>query len=343
MDLILGPDQAKDIDRYLAQLGGDSFVVASHFLDRAETPFHRVGDFISDSSVKAFVTIMKGCDHVCSYCIVPSVRGHEVSRDPDDIVREINLLAQRGTKEVMLLGQNVNSYGKGLAPHLSFADLVRRLQAATNMSRLRFTSPHPTNLSSALVECYRHAQSLCPHIHLPVQSGSTSMLKKMRRSYTRDVYLRKIAELKMARPDVGVTTDIIVGFPGETEEDFAETMSLLDEVRYDGVYAFAYSPRPGTEAAQWPDDVPHEVKEERLQILLARQKEISYQKNLDRVGQLEAVLVEGPSRQGGGQLTGRTPHNRIVNFYGDSKNIGAIMKIKITQAQAYSLTGEVPR
>src|SRR3989338_8604765 len=161
-------------------------------------------------------------------------------------------------------------------------------------------SPHPTNLSSALVECYRHAQSLCPHIHLPVQSGSTSMLKKMRRSYTRDVYLRKIAELKMARPDVGVTTDIIVGFPGETEEDFAETMSLLDEVRYDGVYAFAYSPRPGTEAAQWPDDVPHEVKEERLQILLARQKEISYQKNLDRVGQLEAVLVEGPSRQGGG-------------------------------------------
>lgn len=341
VDLVVGPDHIKDIDKYISELTDDSYVVASHFLDKAADQFPMVGDFIPESSVKAYVTIMKGCNHVCSYCIVPSVRGPEVSRDPEAIIKEINLLVEKGIKEVMLLGQNVNSYGRNFGSTIDFTDLVDRIDKETPVQRLRFASPHPTNLSQNLIELYSTSRSLCPHIHLPLQSGSSEVLKKMRRSYTREVYRKKIDQLRKVRPDVTVTSDIIVGFPGETDAHFEETLAYLKEIQFDNVYAFSYSPRPGTEAAQFHDDVPDTVKEERLQILFNLQRDIAYQKNLTRVGCTEEVLVEGESRKGKGQLTGRTPHNRIVNFYGDPQNRGVIMNVKIKKAHPYSLSGEI--
>jgi tRNA-2-methylthio-N6-dimethylallyladenosine synthase len=345
IDLVLGPDHIKDIDRHVSLLSEDSYVIASHFLDREAEQFPQVGDFISQSSVKAYVTIMKGCDHVCSYCIVPSVRGKEVSRDPDEIVKEVKNLATQGVKEVMLLGQNVNSYGRALmdssASKTDFATLLQRLDEEADIERIRFMSPHPTNLSKELVEQYRTNRSLCPYIHLPVQSGSTAVLKKMRRSYTREVYLKKVEELRAACPDVALTTDVIVGFPEETETQFQESLSLIEEVQFDNIYAFTYSPRPGTEAAAFADDVSPEDKERRHQTLIDRQRDYSLRNYQKRVGVVEDVLVEKLSKKGDGQLTGRTPHNRILNFYSDPDCIGAIIKVRVTEAQPYSLKGEV--
>ena len=340
VDLVIGTDHIKAIDQHVNQLSADRFVVASQFLEDEDSPFPLVGDFVSQSPIKASITIMKGCNHVCSYCIVPSVRGGEVSRDLQEIIQEVQMMVERGVKEVTLLGQNVNSYGRGLKPKIDFAALIQQLSEETDIQRIRFMSPHPTNLSESLIKQYQTNSKLCPHIHLPLQSGSTSVLKKMRRSYTRDVYLRKVSNLREACPDIAMTTDVIVGFPGETEKQFQETLSLIREANFDGGYTFAYSPRAGTEAATWEDDIPSFVKEKRLQTVLALFQEVCLHSYQSRVGGVEKVLIEGESKRGEGQLMGRTLHNRIVNFYSDPKNMGAIMKLKIIKAHANSLTGE---
>lgn len=341
VDMVLGPDHVAALPELAKK--------AEHGRGRfSRIDFSDISDYefpsqilTGEKQVKGYVTIMKGCDNACSFCIVPFTRGAEVSREPGEIIDEINRLSEQGVREVMLLGQNVNSYGKGLKGKTAFPRLLRLIDEGTSIERLRFTSPHPKDLSPALVEEYAQNAKLCPHIHLPVQSGSTRVLKRMRRSYTREVYLRKADSLRRAVPEVAITTDIIVGFPGETEEDFAETLSLVREVGFEASYYFAYSPRPGTEAAGFLDDVTETEKKERLDRLKAVQDEISLAKNSGRVGLFESVLVEGCSLEGRGQLTGRTLQGRIVNFDGEPEKVGAILDVEITGASAYSLKGRI--
>lgn len=340
VDMVLGPDHIASLPELARRSeGGAGRFSKIDFSDLSDYEFPSQ-ILTGRKQVKGYVTIMKGCDNACSFCIVPFTRGAEVSRSASEIVDEINRLSAEGVREVMLLGQNVNSYGKGLTPRTSFARLLRRIDEETSIERLRFTSPHPKDLSPALVEEYARSRKLCPHIHLPVQSGSNRILKRMRRSYTRETYLRRVDALRRTAPDVAITTDIIVGFPGETDADFQETLSLVGEVGYDASYSFAYSPRPGTEAAGFPDDVPPGVKRERAARLQDLQAELSLSKNRSRIGRVEEVLAEGPSLDGCGQLTGRTPHGRIVNFDGGPEIAGVILKIEITGASAYSLKGE---
>jgi tRNA-2-methylthio-N6-dimethylallyladenosine synthase len=291
-------------------------------------------------SPKAYMTIMKGCDNACSFCIVPFTRGAEVSRPIDDVLQEIRHLQEEGVREIMLLGQNVNSYGKG-QKGLTFPHLLRRIDEETQIDRIRFTSPHPKDLSKELIEEYGKNSKLCPHMHLPLQSGSDRMLKRMRRSYTRNVYLRKVDALRKVLPEVAITTDIIVGFPGETEEDFSQTLSLVQDVGFDAGYSFIYSPRPKTEAANFADDVPPAQKKERFDRLQEILSRVALSKNQSWIGRTVPVLVEGASQDGEGQLMGRDPHGKIVNFLGDREWTGAILDVEVTQATAFSLRGRL--
>ena len=339
IDLIFGPDQIYQLPRLLAlrEEKGEPVVATDlindpehyHFLD--SVPATRL------KSSSAFVTIMKGCNSQCSYCIVPQVRGAEVCRDPQEIAREVETLASKGFREVTLLGQNVNSYQMA---GTTFAQLLRRIADATGIERIRFMSPHPKDVKQDLVDAYADNPKLCAHIHLPLQSGSDAVLRRMRRAYNRRQYLEKVAALRKARPDIAMTTDIIVGFPGETEGHFLETLSLMEEVRFDNVYAFKYSVRPDTEAAGFGDDVTLAEKEARLQRLFRLQTLISKEKNQKLVGTRHKVLVEGTDRLNRGLMMGYTECRRIVNFAGDEGLIGAIVEVQITQAFANSLSGE---
>lgn len=341
VDMVLGPDHLAALPELAKKSeAGQGRFARIDFSDLSDYEFPSA-IVTNQRQVKGYVTIMKGCDNACSFCIVPFTRGAEVSRSPVEIVDEVNRLNAQGVREVMLLGQNVNSYGKGFKDGMNFPKLLRLIDEETSIDRLRFTSPHPKDLSPALVEEYARSEKLCPHIHLPVQSGSTRLLKRMRRSYTREVYLRKVESLRRAVPDVAISTDMIVGFPGETEEDFEQTLSLVGEVGYDALYPFVYSPRPNTEAANFADDVSEETKKERFVRLEALQKRMSLAKNESRVGCVEEVLAEGVSLEGRGQLTGRTPHGRIVNFDGGPERAGDILNVEITGATAYSLKGRV--
>ncbi len=343
VDIALGPDHVDSLPALVKQVSTSTQekILLTDFKDISDYEFP-TPIFVPEASqrqAKAYVTIMKGCDNRCSFCIVPFVRGDEVSRTPESILEEIHRLEEQGVREVMLLGQNVNSYGKGLAPSKNFAQLLRLIDEKTSLARIRYISPHPKDLSQDLIEEYKVNEKLCPQIHLPVQSGSSRILKKMRRSYTRGVYLRKVEQLRMAVPEVAMTTDIIVGFPGETEEDFEDTLSLVREVAFDASYSFTFSPRPQTEAFSFPNDVPEEVKKERLGRLQKIQEDISQKKNDLTIGRVESVLVESPSLEASGQVMGRTPQGRIVNFNGDVSWVGDILNVKITWASAYSLKG----
>ncbi len=341
VDVVLNPDHIAS----LPDLALKSEEEGGRF---AKIDFTDISDYefptpiLPSSAAKAYVTIMKGCDNTCSFCIVPFTRGGEVSRASGDIIDEIHRLEKQGVREVMLLGQNVNSYGKGLPEKTTFAGLLRRIDEETTIDRIRYTSPHPKDLSRELIAEYGRNGKLCPHIHLPVQSGSDPVLKRMRRSYTRAVYLRKVEALRRTLPDVAITTDLIVGFPGETEADFEQTLSLISEVGYDASYSFSYSPRPKTEAAGFIDDVPDEEKKERLRKVQELQEKISLGKNRERIGRIEEVLVEGPSLEGRDQSMGRTPHGRIVNFNSGGNPAGAILKVEVTDASPYSLKGRIP-
>ncbi len=344
IDILLGPDHVAELPRHVQAVREKRVpVTVTDFTDISDYEFPAPPVAASGERVPAtaYVTIMKGCDNACSFCIVPFVRGAEVSRPAGDILDEVNRLCEQGVREVTLLGQNVNSYGRGFGHGDGFPGLLRRMGAETGIRRIRFTSPHPKDLSTGLIEEYRINDRLCPHIHLPVQSGSNRVLKRMRRSYTRQVFMRKVEALRKVSPDIGLTTDIIVGFPGETDADFEETLSLVREAGFDASYSFAYSQRPLTEAAGFVDDVTPTLKKERLYRLQELQAEISLARYRARIGCCEEVLVEGPSKEGGSQRTGRTRHGRIVNFDGDGCEAGDILSVEITGASSYSLTGKV--
>ena len=287
-----------------------------------------------------FVTIMQGCDNFCSYCIVPYVRGREVSRRSADILRELRGLADNGVKEVTLLGQNVNSYGLQNPDEPDFAALLRLVAAIPGIARIRFTTSHPKDISPRLIECFAELPELCSHIHLPAQAGSDAVLKRMNRGYTRREYLAKIEALRTVRPDLQITGDMIVGFPGESEADFQETLSLMDEVGYTDLFSFKYSVRPGTSAAAYPDDVAADVKRERLDRLQGAQRKMTLERNRSFVGSVQNVLIEGVSKRGD-QLFGRTSGNRVVNFPGDPGLIGRLEDVVITRAFQNSLLGEI--
>jgi tRNA-2-methylthio-N6-dimethylallyladenosine synthase len=293
------------------------------------------------TKVKSYVTIMQGCDHFCSFCIVPYVRGRERSRASQEIIDEVKYLAERGMKEVCLLGQNVNGYGKGLEGEFDFPELLQRIDEINGIERIRFTTSHPKDLSEDLVGAFSKLPKLCEHIHLPFQSGSNKILKAMHRGYTRESYLEKIDRLKKLSPSIAITADAIVGFPGEEEKDFEETLNLMEKVRFDDLFSFKYSPRKWTRAAQFQDQVEEKVKQDRLFLLQKIQREITLEKNQALEGPVEEILVEGQSKQSDQDVTGRTRTNKIVNFKGDLSLVGMLVPVQITKAYPHSLRGEI--
>jgi len=298
----------------------------------ATLPMHRERRF------QAWIQISMGCNSVCSYCIVPAVRGREVSRRPGEILAEIESLAASGVREVTLLGQNVNSYGRDLGT--DFAQLLHAVDAVDGIERIRFTSPHPKDFRRPVIEAMAECGAVCEHAHLPLQSGSTRILKAMRRTYSRERYLRLVGEMRAAIPDLALTTDLIVGFPGETEDDFRETLEMVEEVGYDGAFTFVYSPRAGTEAAAMPAQVPDEVKRERIERLVEVVQRVAAARNAERVGRSEEVLVEGASRTDPTLLRGRTRRNTTVNFTGDAEP-GDLIEVLVESATSTTLRGRV--
>ena len=289
------------------------------------------------SKYSAFINIMYGCNNFCSYCIVPYVRGRERSRDPEMVLEEAKRLLDAGVQEITLLGQNVNSYmGGGSA----FAELLYRLDRL-GIPRIRFMTSHPKDLSEELIAAYAEIKSLMPHLHLPVQSGNNEILRRMNRRYTRERYLELVEKLRKARPDIGLTTDIIVGFPGETEEQFLDTLSLVEEVRFDSAFTFIFSPRKGTRAAEMPDDTPYALKSERIQLLIDRQQAISREILLEQVGKVETVLVESVSARDAQSVGGKTPRSHMVNFPGNAEWIGRFMPVEIVSAGKNTLRGKI--
>lgn len=293
-----------------------------------------------ESDVKAFVTIMYGCNNFCTYCIVPYVRGRERSRKPEDVEKEIEELISKGYKEITLLGQNVNSYGKDLEPKLTFAKLLRRINKIDGIERIKFMTSHPKDLTVDVIEAIAECDKLCEYIHLPVQSGSTNLLKKMNRNYTKEQYLDLIRKIKEAIPNVAISTDLIVGFPGETEEDFEETLSLAREVQFDLAFTFIYSRRKGTPADEMEDQVDDAVKHDRFNRLVAVTNACAAEKNKEYEGRIVDVLVEGLSKNNETKIMGRTRTGKLVNFTGDKESIGKIVNVKITKANSFSLIGE---
>jgi tRNA-2-methylthio-N6-dimethylallyladenosine synthase len=289
---------------------------------------------------QAWVQVSMGCNSNCSYCIVPSVRGREQSRRPGDIVAEVAGLAADGVREVTLLGQNVNSWGRDLLPDVrtEFGELLRAIDAVDGIERIRFTSPHPKDFREPVIAAMGQCESVCEHVHLPLQSGSSRILKSMRRTYDRDRYLRLVERLRAGIPDLAITTDLIAGFPGESEADFSETLEVVDEVGYDGAFTFVYSPRRGTEAAAMPDQVPEEVKRERVERLIELVQRRALDRNRARIGRVEEVLVEGPSRTDQALLRGRTRRNTTVNFAGRGVS-GELVGVRIEDATSTTLRG----
>ena len=288
---------------------------------------------------KSGVNIMYGCNNFCTYCIVPYVRGREVSRTPEEILAEVRRLSDDGVIEVMLLGQNVNSYGKTLEKPMSFAELLLKVAEVPGIERVRFMTSHPKDLSDELIRAMASNPKICPHLHLPVQSGSSRLLKRMNRHYDREHYMELVRKLRETIPDISLTTDIIVGFPGETEEDYEETLSLVREIGYDSAFTFIYSKRTGTPAASYPDQVPDEVAHARLSGLLSVVKERAEERCARFTGQIADVLVEETNREKG-LVTGRTPHNIVVHLPGDASMIGKIIPVKLTKCLGFYYIGE---
>ena len=292
---------------------------------------------------KSFVNIMFGCNNFCAYCIVPYTRGREKSRCPEDILREVRGLVTDGVREVTLLGQNVNSY-KGAdrdGRQWDFTDLIYALNDIKGLERIRFMTSHPKDLSDKLIEAFARCDKLCHYIHLPVQAGSSAVLKRMNRKYSREQYLELVRKLRRAVPDIAISTDVIVGFPGETEEDFQQTLTLAEEVRYDSAFTFLYSPRPGTPAAEYENQIPEHVKHERFNRLLETMNRISAEKNAAYVGRTCRVLVDGPDKKMSGMLNGRTEAFKLVDFEGPEELTGQMVDVEITGSNTFSLRGKL--
>ena len=339
VDIIIGTFNAHKIMEYIntVKVSGKSII---EIPDKDEgitegVPIER------QSSIKAFVTITYGCNNFCTYCIVPYVRGRERSRTPENIENEIKCLIKNGFKEITLLGQNVNSYGKDLMPPVSFADLLKRINNIDGLERIRFMTPHPKDLSDDVIEAVASLDKVCEHIHLPVQSGSSRILKLMNRHYTREEYLKCIKKIRKRIPEAAITTDIIVGFPGETEEDFEDTLSLVKEAQYDSVFTFIYSKRNGTPAEKMEEQIEEDVKHERFNRLTDAINEISAKKNKEYEGKIVEVLAEDVSKNNKDKLMGRTRKGTLVNFTGDLKDIGKLVNVEITKAHSFSLNGKM--
>jgi tRNA-2-methylthio-N6-dimethylallyladenosine synthase len=291
------------------------------------------------SNISAWITIMYGCNNFCTYCIVPYVRGRERSRKPKDIIEEAKDLAFQGYKEITLLGQNVNSYGKDLDGKYLFSDLLKDINDIDNIERIRFVTSHPKDLSLDLIEAMAECEKVCEHLHLPIQSGSNRILRQMNRHYTRENYLELVRKIRQAIPDIALTTDIIVGFPGESSEDFQDTLDIIEKIRYDSAFTFLYSSRKGTPAATIVNQVDQDVKKQRLNILMELQTRISNEKNQKYLNQTVEVLVEGTSKNNPKVLSGRTRTNKLVHFEGSQKYIGKLVKVKISRSKAWTLEG----
>ena len=334
VDVAFGPGQVHKLAEFLTS---DSLTAQGFFEFEGFTghlPAKRERDY------QGWVQISVGCNCVCSYCIVPSTRGREVSRSPAELVDEVQRLAGDGVVEVTLLGQNVNSYGRDLPRdhRLTFAELLTQIDAIDGIERIRYTSPHPKDMREDVIRAHAELPSLCEHIHLPLQSGSSPVLKRMRRTYTRERYLDRVALIREHVPDCSLTTDIIVGFPGETEEDFAQTLEVAEEVGYDGAFTFVYSPRRGTDAATLADQIPHELKVERVERLVAVVQRRAAERAQRFVGRSLEVLVEGPSRTDPTRLRGRSRHNKVVNFSG-AAGAGELVEVEVTGATSQTLSG----
>lgn len=303
-----------------------------------DTSHWEVSPHLPAGAVSAMVTIMQGCDNFCAYCIVPYVRGREISRPSKEILEEVRRLADRGVVEVILLGQNVNSYGRKEG-EIPFPELVRRIARVPGIARTRFLTSHPRDLGPETIGLFGEIDTLCPHLHLPLQSGSDRVLSAMGRGYTRAEYLEKVDALRKTRPGIAFSSDFIVGFPGETESDFEETLSVMEEVRYDSAFSFKFSPRPGTRAASLPDTVSPEAAGRRLRRLQALQEEHTRERLASCVGREMEVLAEGTSARDAGKLCGRTPCYKVVNFSPENGRTGPWRKVTIRSAGAHSLSG----
>ena len=337
VDVVAGPDAYRDLPRLVreAEAGGKGVNV---LLSSEETYAEIAPVRLDKNGVSAFVSIMRGCNNFCSYCVVPYTRGRERSRDPETILAEVRTLFDDGYREVTLLGQNVNSYRAG---EVDFPELVRRTALVSPLLRVRFATSHPKDMSDRLLEVMASMPNVCRSIHLPAQSGSTSMLGRMNRKYTREWYLERVAAIRRYLPDCAVTTDLIAGFSGETDEEHRDTLSLMREVGYDFAFMFKYSERPGTFASKHlPDDVPDDVKSRRLQEIIALQNELGRQSYLRDVGKEFEVLVEGVSKRDAGQLSGRTSQNKVVVFDRGSHSIGDYVRVRITGCTSATLFGE---
>ena len=339
VNIVFGTHNAYKFPEYLNRVRTEGVQIKEIF--NKETDIVEGLPIDRESSVKAFVTIMYGCNNFCTYCIVPYVRGRERSRKPEDILKEIRELVAQGYKEITLLGQNVNSYGKGLEEDVDFAKLLRMINEIEGLERVRFMTSHPKDLTLDVIMAIKECDKLCEQIHLPVQSGSNSILKKMNRHYTREYYLDLVKKIKEEIPGATLTTDIIVGFPGETEEDFQDTLELVKEVGYSSAFTFIYSRRNNTPADMMLNQVSEEDKHHRFNRLVAAVNERVIAQNMAEEGNILEVLVEGKSKNDAEKLTGRTRTGRLVNFTGEGINAGDIVNVKITRAQNFSLIGEV--
>lgn len=339
LDLVLGTHNIHRLPEILGTLGkGGAPRLEIQFYET--TPSLGIVALPPKGSVSAFVTVMQGCNNFCSFCVVPYVRGREESRNRGEILSEIRALSESGIKEVTLLGQNVNAYGKTLGNGHNFSELLKAVNEIEGIERIRFTTSHPKDLTGDIINCFGELSHLCGHIHLPVQSGSNRVLERMNRRYTREDYLDKVARLKEVCPGISITSDVIVGFPGETEEDYRQTIELMDEVRFDGLFSFKYSKRSGTAAAAIKDGTCEAEKSRRLRELQILQEKHTLERHLELVGRREEILVDGISRKDPGDLAGRTRSNKIVNFKGMRGMIGETIHVTISEAYAHSLRGE---
>lgn len=334
-DAVVGTRDLFKIDQIIEQVrSGGKPVIATQDVDKPV--------FLGDQPVrrahgqKAFATIMYGCNNFCSFCIVPKTRGREVSRPPDEIVRELQGLVAQGYQEVMLLGQNVNSY---MHKGVDFADLLRIVDQVDGLRRVRFMTSHPKDCSDKLIDVVADLDSICTNMHLPVQAGSNRVLRRMKRFYTRDEYLTLVQKVRERIPNATISTDVIVGFPDETDEDFEQTYELLEESRWDSAYIFMYSPREGTKSAQWIDSIPPEVKKHRVQRCIGRQEEISAEINKGYVGRTVEVLVESLSKKRDSEVMGRTIGDKCVIFSGDNSLVGQLVNVEIRESHAHTLFG----
>ena len=341
VDLVFGPQTLHRLPRMLNELRGRG-------RPQVDVSFPEIEKFDCLPAPRAqgpaaFVSVMEGCSKYCTYCVVPYTRGEEISRPFDDVVAEVAGLAEQGVREVNLLGQNVNAYRGSMhdGESADLALLIRYLAAIEGIDRIRYTTSHPVELTDSLIEVYADVPELVSHLHLPVQSGSDSILAAMKRGHTVLEYKSRIRRLRRVRPDIGISSDFIVGFPGETEEDFAATLALVDEIGFDTSYSFIYSRRPGTPAADYPDDLSLEVKKERLLRLQQRLEHYAQAVSRRMVGGVQQVLVEGPSRKNSAELAGRTANNRVVNFAGQRNLIGGFVDLTVTRAMPNSLRGEL--